>query len=184
MKILKTSIEGLYIFDNLPNFKDLRGKLFKPYSHIFFKENNYENINYEIKEVWFTYSKKDVIRGMHLQIGEFASEKIVSVVKGKILDVVIDLRKNSKTFNNIFEIILTGEDSKAIYIPKGCAHGYKVLEDDTITLYMSSEIHIPSDDVGFRWDSFGYNWEIYSPIISEKDKNLPTLKEFLENMKL
>jgi len=116
---------------------------------------------------------------MHLQIGEFACEKIVSVIKGKLQDVIIDLRKGSKTFRQVFELVISEQDNKAIYIPKGCAHGYRVLEDDTITMYMASDIHSQKDDVGIRWNSFGYDWKIENPILSEKDSLLPTLEEFL-----
>jgi len=177
MKIERTIIEGLFILKDLPSFKDLRGKLSKPYSYSFFAYE--KNLNTEIKEVWFTFSKKDVIRGMHLQIGEFACEKIVSVIKGKLQDVIIDLRKGSKTFRQVFELVISEQDNKAIYIPKGCAHGYRVLEDDTITMYMASDIHSQKDDVGIRWNSFGYDWKIENPILSEKDSLLPTLEEFL-----
>ena len=177
MKIEETSIEGLFILKDLPSFKDIRGKLFKPYSSSFFA--NEKNLNSEMKELWFTFSKRDVIRGMHLQIGEFACEKIVSVIKGKLQDVIIDLRKDSKTFRQVFELVIEEQDNKAIYIPKGCAHGYRVLEDDTITMYMATDIHSQKDDVGIRWNSFGYDWKIENPILSEKDSLLPTLEEFL-----
>ncbi|HOK17086.1 MAG TPA: dTDP-4-dehydrorhamnose 3,5-epimerase family protein [Defluviitoga tunisiensis] len=177
MKIEETSIEGLFILKDLPSFKDIRGKLFKPYSSSFFA--NEKNLNSEMKELWFTFSKRDVIRGMHLQIGEFACEKIVSVIKGKLQDVIIDLRKDSKTFRQVFELVIEEQDNKAIYIPKGCAHGYKVLEDDTITMYIATDVHSQKDDVGIRWNSFEYDWKIEYPIISEKDSLLPTLEEFL-----
>ncbi|NLH00271.1 MAG: dTDP-4-keto-6-deoxy-D-glucose epimerase, partial [Chloroflexi bacterium] len=177
MKIEETTIEGLLILKDLPTFKDSRGKLFKPYSSSFFTDE--KNLNIGIKEVWFTFSKRDVIRGMHLQIGEFACEKIVSVIKGKLQDVILDLRKGSKTFRKVFELAIGEEDSKAIYIPKGCAHGYRVLEDDTITMYMATDIHSQKDDVGIRWNSFGYDWKIENPILSEKDLLLPTLEDFL-----
>ena len=177
MKIEETSIEGLFILKDLPSFKDIRGKLFKPYSSSFFA--NEKNLNSEMKELWFTFSKRDVIRGMHLQIGESACEKIVTVIKGKLQDVIIDLRKDSKTFRQVFELVIEEQDNKAIYIPKGCAHGYKVLEDDTITMYIATDVHSQKDDVGIRWNSFEYDWKIEYPIISEKDSLLPTLEEFL-----
>ncbi|HHX66868.1 MAG TPA: dTDP-4-keto-6-deoxy-D-glucose epimerase [Gallicola sp.] len=166
-----TDIEGLLILDGF-RFNDLRGSLIKPYSKSFFK--GYENkINLDIKETWFTKSHKNVIRGMHLQVGEFACEKIVSVIQGKLLDVILDIRKTSKTYGKVFEIELNEDEPKAIYIPVGCAHGYKVLEDNTMTMYMATEINVPKCDVGIRWNSFNYDWKIEKPIISEKDLNLP-----------
>jgi dTDP-4-dehydrorhamnose 3,5-epimerase/CDP-3, 6-dideoxy-D-glycero-D-glycero-4-hexulose-5-epimerase len=169
--IQNTDIEGLLILDGF-RFNDLRGSLIKPYSKSFFK--GYENeINLDIKETWFTKSHKNVIRGMHLQVGEFACEKIISVIQGKLLDVILDIRKTSKTYGKVFEIELNEYEPKSIYIPVGCAHGYKVLEDNTMTMYMATEINVPKCDVGIRWNSFNYDWKIEKPIISEKDLNLP-----------
>jgi len=102
-----THIEGLLVFDGF-NFTDLRGSLIKPYSKSFFKDFN-NDINLDFKEVWFTKSKKNVIRGMHLQVGEYACEKIVSVIQGKVLDVILDIRKNSKTFGKVFDIELSDD---------------------------------------------------------------------------
>jgi len=171
-----THIEGLLVFDGF-NFTDLRGSLIKPYSKSFFKDFN-NDINLDFKEVWFTKSKKNVIRGMHLQVGEYACEKIVSVIQGKVLDVILDIRKNSKTFGKVFDIELSDDNNKAIYIPIGCAHGYKVLDDNTITMYMATEINMPKFDVGIKWNSFGYDWNIENPIISDKDSNLPSFDSF------
>lgn len=170
MRITKTDIQGLLVIEGL-TFHDNRGKLFKPFTTNFFEDQKDVNLNF--KETWFTVSKKDVVRAMHLQIGEFACEKLVSVVNGHIKDVILDIREDSETYGKWFEIELTGEDSTALYIPKGCAHGYRVLEDNSITLYMATETNVPKDDLGIKWDSFGYDWEIEDPILSEKDKNLP-----------
>lgn len=170
--IQNTDIEGLFVFDGF-KLSDLRGSLIKPFSNIFFKDFKGE-VHLDFKEIWFTKSKKDVIRGMHLQIGEFACEKIVSVIQGKVLDVILDIRKTSSTYGNVFEIELNDENQKAVYIPIGCAHGYKVLENNTITMYMATEINMPKFDVGIKWNSFGYDWNLENPIISEKDINLPS----------
>jgi dTDP-4-dehydrorhamnose 3,5-epimerase/CDP-3, 6-dideoxy-D-glycero-D-glycero-4-hexulose-5-epimerase len=169
-RIKKTTIEGLYLIEGF-SFSDLRGTLIKPFSMSFFEDDFDEDLNF--KEVWFTKSNKDVIRAMHLQVGEFACEKLVSVINGAVLDVVLDIRKNSPTYGKWYEIELNDKNNYALYIPKGCAHGYKVLIDNSVTLYMGTEINIPKDDVGIRWDSFGYNWNIENPILSEKDLNLP-----------
>jgi len=166
-----TDIEGLYVIDGFI-FNDLRGSLIKPYSISFFQEFD-KDLELNFKEIWFTKSHKNVIRGMHLQVGEFSCEKLVSVIQGKVLDIVLDIRKESSTYGKVFEIELSDKNSKAIYIPKGCAHGYKVIEDNTMTLYMATEINVPKCDVGIRWNSFGYNWDIKNPIISDKDSNLP-----------
>lgn len=169
--IEKTFIEGLYIVHGL-NFPDERGALIKPFSKLFF--GGISDINLDFKETWFTKSHQHVIRAMHLQVGDFACEKLVSVIQGSILDVVLDIRRNSPTYGNVFDIELNDNDPIGLYIPKGCAHGYKVLKDNSITMYMATAVNSPKDDVGIRWDSFGYNWNIEKPILSERDKNLPT----------
>lgn len=175
MGVTATNISGLYIIDGL-KFNDHRGCLIKPFSDCFFYEVHGININF--KETWFTKSHIDVIRGMHLQAGEFACEKIVSVIHGSVLDVILDLRKNSVTFGQWFDIELNDEKSISLYIPKGCAHGYKVLKDNTITMYMATEVNVPKDDIGIKWDSFGYYWNIDRPLLSPKDKGLPLFGEY------
>ncbi len=170
MRIEQTKIEGLLLIKG-GQFTDLRGQLIKPYSKSFFDETS--DLNLDFKETWFTKSHKDVIRAMHLQVGEFACEKMVSVIQGAVLDVVLDIRKTSTTYGQYFEIELNEEEPNALYIPKGCAHGYKVLRENSLTMYMATEINMPKDDVGIRWNSFGYDWKIENPIISNKDLELP-----------
>tara|TARA_B100001059_G_C17631998_1_gene474911 strand:+ start:110 stop:637 length:528 start_codon:yes stop_codon:yes gene_type:complete len=171
MRIKKTKIDGLFLIEGL-HFFDERGQLLKPFSESF-KENSPHLINTTFKEVWFTKSHKNVIRAMHLQTGVLACEKLVSVINGGVLDVILDVRKESKTFGEYLSFELNDTKSKSLYIPKGCAHGYKVLKNNTITMYMATEIHDPKNDTGIKWDSFGFNWDIDNPIISERDKILP-----------
>jgi dTDP-4-dehydrorhamnose 3,5-epimerase/CDP-3, 6-dideoxy-D-glycero-D-glycero-4-hexulose-5-epimerase len=174
MKIKTTKINGLYIIDGL-KFNDLRGDLIKPFSESFIKNTTFP-INTEFKEVWFTKSHKNVVRAMHLQVGDHSCEKLVSVINGAVLDVILDVRQESETYGQIFEMELNDKNAISLYVPKGCAHGYKVLTNNSITMYMATEINVPKDDVGIRWDSFGYDWKINMPILSERDKNLPTFK--------
>lgn len=175
MRATETNIEGLYVIQGL-KFPDLRGHLFKPFSANFFDALS-EDCNLNFKETWFTKSHRNVVRAMHLQVGEFACEKLVAVVSGAIQDVVLDIRKNSPTFGQWFDIKLSEENPQALYIPIGCAHGYRVLEDNSITLYMATQLHVEKDDVGIRWNSFGYEWGVENPILSEKDKILPLFGE-------
>lgn len=175
MKISETYIPGLLLMETF-KFNDLRGSLIKPFSLSFWVNQN--NVNLTFKETWFTISQKNVIRAMHLQVGEYACEKLVSVIQGAVIDVVLDIRKDSPTYGSFFEVELNDKNPKAIYIPQGCAHGYKVLADNTITMYMATEINVPKDDVGIKWDSFGYDWKTSNPIISQKDQDLPPFKLF------
>jgi len=169
-RIEKTIIEGLYLIEGL-NCPDHRGSLIKPFSELFFE--GISEINLDFKETYFTKSHKNVIRAMHLQVGDFACEKLVTVIQGSILDVVLDIRSDSPTYGNYFDIELNDNIPVGLYIPKGCAHGYKVLKDNSITMYMATAVNSPKDDVGIRWNSFGYDWNIENPILSERDKNLP-----------
>ena len=168
MKVSETNIEGLYIIDGL-KFDDQRGSLIKPYVKKYLSEFNLE---LDFHETWFTKSQKNVIRAMHLQVGEMACEKFVSVINGCVIDVVLDLRNNSSTYGKYFEIRLSANDPLSLYIPKGCAHGYRVMEDQTITLYKATKYHSAIHDQGIKWNSFGYDWGIENPIMSDRDKNL------------
>lgn len=172
MKIIETNINGLYVIEINP-FNDIRGQLFKPFTSSFYLNNIGNDININIKEVWFTKSKMNVIRAMHLQTGEFACEKIVSIIQGKVHDVILDIRKDSTTYGNIFDIELSEQSPKSLYIPIGCAHGYRVTSNESIVMYMATQEHSAKDDVGIRYDSFGFEWGIENPIISERDANLP-----------
>jgi dTDP-4-dehydrorhamnose 3,5-epimerase len=172
--ITKTNIKDLLIIDIL-KFSDERGCLIKPFSKTFFNDFT-DLINTDFKETWFTKSHKDVIRAMHLQVGPLACEKLVSVVNGAVLDVILDLRIGSSSYGEVFEIELNENNKKALYVPAGCAHGYKVLKDNTITMYMATQVHDAENDVGICWNSFGYDWKVDSPILAQKDLELPEFK--------
>ena len=172
MNVSKTNIDGLFVIDINP-FYDQRGQLFKPFISSFYLNDVCNGVSINIKEVWFTKSKFNVVRAMHLQTGEFACEKIVAIIQGKVHDVILDMREESATYGNIFDIELSENLPQTLFIPIGCAHGYRVLSDDAIIMYMATQEHSPKDDTGIKYDSFGFDWGIENPIISEKDKNLP-----------
>lgn len=174
-RIKQTFINGLLIIDTL-SFKDERGELIKPFSQLFFDSKEQKPV---FKETWFTISHKNVIRAMHMQVGPKRCDKLVSVLQGSVLDVVIDLRKGSRTFNQTFSITLDSNSHLALYIPEDCAHGYKVLTDNTITMYMATETHDAQNDVGIKWDSIGFDWEVDNPIVSLRDQELPDLKDYI-----
>lgn len=176
MNIIETNIKGAFIIEN-NFFCDDRGKFLKLYNNEIFEKFN---LNTEFKESYFSISNKDVIRGMHFQIPPFEHEKLVSVISGKILDVIIDLRKDSKTYGKYFEILLSSENTKSIYIPKGVAHGFKSLEDNTIVLYSVTSVYNKECDYGIKYDSFNFNWNVKDPILSNRDKNFEILEKFLE----
>jgi dTDP-4-dehydrorhamnose 3,5-epimerase/CDP-3, 6-dideoxy-D-glycero-D-glycero-4-hexulose-5-epimerase len=177
MNIEATVLEGVFIINNF-NASDERGLFVKFYNNNFFKENN---LDFEIRESYYSVSKKNVIRGMHFQLPPHDHEKLVYVVKGSIIDVVVDLRKESKTYKQHISVELSDDNKKSIYISKGLAHGFKSLENDTITVYNVATEYCAGADNGINYDSFGFDWELNKPILSERDIALVTLNEFCEN---
>lgn len=176
MEILETKLEGVYIIKNRI-FQDQRGKFIKTYHKDDFKKLG---LCTDFQESYFSVSNKDVIRGMHFQIPPFEHEKLVYVAKGKVLDVIVDLRKNSKTKGQYIEVELSEENGYSIYIPKGLAHGFKSLEDNTIMIYNVATVYNQDCDYGIKYDSFGFDWKCENPILSQRDKKFETLEEFLE----
>jgi dTDP-4-dehydrorhamnose 3,5-epimerase/CDP-3, 6-dideoxy-D-glycero-D-glycero-4-hexulose-5-epimerase len=104
--------------------------------------------------------------------------KLVYVISGKIHDVCLDLRHDSKTFGNSFDYILSGDDSNYLYIPKGIAHGFASLEDNTVVHYAQTSCYSEKHDSGIRYDSFGFSWNICNPIVSDRDKSFPGFADF------
>ena len=168
--IIKTSIKDLLIVQN-KKFEDTRGH---------FKELIRENvIKKKFPFMVMSYSKKNVVRGLHLQLRK-QQGKYLSVIKGKIFDVVIDLRKDSSTFGKIFTTILSEKNSKSIYIPPGFAHGFCTLEKDNLVFYGCTNYRSKKNEVGILWNdkSLKIKWPTTKPILSKKDKNNITFEKF------
>jgi len=174
MKIVETEFKGLYLIKT-HFIKDERGIFNKVYNLDLYKNFN---LNTNFEEFFYSESQKDVIRGMHFQIPPYAHEKLIFVVKGCITDVVLDIRKNSKSFGKFFEITMDSNEGIALYISKGYAHGFKSLTNDTIICYLTTRVYNSNYDAGIKFDSFGYDWNIKEPIISEKDRNLVSFDRF------
>ena len=172
MKISKTKFKGVLIFESR-SFKDNRG---------YFRELTHQKfINKKLIFTVVSKSKKNVLRGLHMQT-KFQQGKYVSVVKGKILDVVVDCRKNSKTFGKYFSIELSQKNSKSIYIPPGFIHGFLGKEKENIVVYSCTNYRNKDSEIGILWNDKKLNidWKIKKPIISKKDtKNIP-----FENLKI
>ena len=172
MKIAKTSFKDLIIIKN-KSYKDKRG---------YFKELLRENeIRKKFPFLVMSYSKKNVIRGLHLQQRK-SQGKFVTVIKGKIYDVVIDLRKKSKTFGKKYSIILSDKNCKSIYVPEGFAHGFCALDKDNYVVYSCTNYRDKQSEIGIKFDDkkLNINWPTKSPILSKKDRENPSLIKFLE----
>lgn len=159
----------------LPKFSDDRGAFVKTYQNSIILENG---INFQVQESYFSISKKDVIRGMHFQTPPHDHQKIVFCPSGKILDVLLDLRKSSPTYGKYFAQELSAENHLALYIPKGFAHGFKALTENAMTYYLVSSEHNSASDTGIRYDSFGMQWDNDNPIISYRDSQFDTFDNY------
>lgn len=174
MKISETKIKDLYIIDtNI--FKDDRGW----FSEIFV-ESKFENTIGKIRFVQenHSYSKeKNTLRGLHFQNHPKAQSKLVRCTKGKILDVAVDLRKDSETYLKYFSVILSEENKKQLFIPKGFAHGFLTLEDNSEVQYKVDEYYFKEFDRSIRYDDsrIGVSWNTDNPITSKKDADAPQL---------
>ena len=117
-------------------------------------------------------SRKNVLRGLHLQLPPHAQAKLIRVIKGSILDVAVDLRKNSGTFGQHFKHVLSGENKKQLYIPEGFAHGFLTLEDDTLINYKCSNYYHADSESSILWNDpdLKIDWGIQNPILAEKDR--------------
>lgn len=174
MHIEQTLISGVQIIHQF-RAEDERGSFVKTFHETTFRDNG---ILFELKESFYSISKKDVIRGMHFQHPPHDHAKIVFCMGGAILDVVVDIRKGSETFGRYVEIELSMSNNKAIYIPSGMAHGFKALTDDAITYYLVSSQNQKGADDGILYNSFGYDWKCEKPIISQRDTTFKTFDEF------
>ncbi|AEF85343.1 dTDP-4-dehydrorhamnose 3,5-epimerase [Treponema primitia ZAS-2] len=169
-----TSLPGLYILTN-QIFYDSRGSFKKVFTETDFKSLSLES---NFSELYYSINKKDVIRGMHFQVPPMDHVKMIYVITGKIVDVCLDLRQTSKTFGEYFSYTLSGNDADYLYIPKGIAHGFASLENNTIVHYAQTTCYSKEHDFGIKYDSFGFNWNIQDPIISDRDKVFSNFKDF------
>jgi len=175
MKISKTFIKDLLVVE--PQlFKDDRG--------FFYESYNKKKLNKNIKIVFVqdneSKSNRGVIRGLHFQKPPHAQTKLVRCVSGEILDIVVDLRKNSKTYGKSFSIELSSENNKQLFVPKGFAHGFQVLSETAIVNYKVDEYYNPDSDSGLIWNDkdLSINWSIdVKPILSVKDLKLMSFRE-------
>jgi dTDP-4-dehydrorhamnose 3,5-epimerase len=177
MKIIKTSISGLEIIEPKVFF-DSRGYFFEPYNKEIF-DKNFGTTNFVQDNE--SKSSKGVLRGFHFQKPPFDQAKLVRCVEGKVLDVALDLRKQSKTYGKYEKVILSSENKKQFFIPKGFAHAFLVLSETAVFSYKVDNIYAPESDCGVIWNdqSLLIDWGLHESelIISEKDKNLSFLSE-------
>jgi len=176
MKFINTKIEGVHVIEPTP-FKDHRGM----FARVFCK-NELREIGHDKEIVNINHSatsKKGSIRGMHFQYPPKAEIKIFKCIKGSILDIAIDLRKNSPTFLQYHGEVLSAENMKMLYVPEGFAHGFQSLEDDIEIIYSTTEFYSPENESGVRFNDpkIGIKFPLEVTDISEKDKNQKLLSD-------
>lgn len=172
MKFINTDLESVIIIE--PDvYEDNRGLFFESYNENVFKKNN---INVKFVQDNYSLSRKGTIRGLHYQIAPKAQGKLIRVVKGSVYDVVVDLRKDSKTYGKWQSVSLSDKNKKNLYVPPGFAHGFLALEDETVVLYKCTEFYSKEKERGIIWcdETLNISWpEMDEFYISEKDKNNP-----------
>ena len=176
MKITKTNIDGLIILE--PEiFKDDRGSFFESWNVKKFHEIGIEDHFVQDNQ---SNSSKGILRGLHFQNSPYAQAKLVRVIRGSVLDVAVDLRSNSSTYGKHYSIVLSDKILKSCYIPKGFAHGFVALEDNTIFSYKCSDMYNKESEGCLLWNDqdLGIDWDIDNPIISQKDMQGLYFKDF------
>ena len=169
MKIINTPLDGLLVF--APEiYEDDRGYFFESWNKKIFKEFG---LNYDFNQDNQSLSKYGVLRGLHFQNPPYAQGKLVRVVKGKVLDVVVDIRKNSSTYGSHYKIELSETNKLIFWIPPGFAHGFITLENDTIFSYKCTSVYNKKSEQALLWsdETLNIDWQIKKPIVSQKDQN-------------
>lgn len=170
-------IDGLFSFENRV-FSDDRGEFFEAFNQIEFEKIFGKKINFVQDNI--SQSKKGVLRGLHFQNPPFAQAKLVRVIRGSVLDVAVDLRKDSPTYGQHQKIILSGNNYVNFFIPRGFAHGFVTLEEGTIFTYKCDNSYNRESEESLIWNDkdLGINWEINQPLLSPKDEVAGSFSEF------
>jgi dTDP-4-dehydrorhamnose 3,5-epimerase len=174
-QVLETTLPGVRVLQ--PRlFEDVRGRFVKTYQADAFQA---AGIDFVPHQEFYSVSTRGVLRGMHFQVPPAAHQKLVYCSRGRVLDVVLDLRKGSPGFGHAYSRELTAETAELLFIPKGLAHGFLALEDDSTMVYQMDTVYTPECDAGILWNSFGFDWPVAKPILSERDKAFPGFTSFV-----
>ncbi len=172
MELVPTELPGLKII-RPKIFQDARGTFVKAFHRDIFHQLG---LDFEPREEFFSTSAKGVLRGMHFQLPPAAHAKLVYCIAGRVLDVVLDLRKDSPMFGRSVARELNATSREMFFIPVGFAHGFLALEDNATMVYQTSTVHSPAHDAGIVWNSFGFDWPVKNPLMSDRDQKFPALR--------
>lgn len=177
MEVIKTTIPDLYIVK--PNvFEDHRGYFFESYNKENFLRNGIDQNFVQDNE---SKSAKGVLRGLHFQKPPFAQGKLVRVMRGSVLDVAVDIRKNSPTYGQWASVELTQDNKWMYWVPPGFAHGFVTLEDSTVFFYKCTNVYNKESEGSILWNDpdLKIDWQMENPILSDKDQTSPLFKDFV-----
>lgn len=184
MKFSNCDLKGLVIIEPTV-FEDSRGYFFEAYNRSLFETNGIATQFVQDNQSCSSYG---VIRGLHYQLNPSAQAKLVRVLEGRILDVAVDIRKGSPTYGQHFDIELSAQNKRQLYIPEGFAHGFSVLSETAIVLYKCNAFYNKAAEGGIRFDDaqLGINWQVdpSAAVVSDKDLVLPSFSEALNNFEL
>ena len=178
MEVKKTKINGVFLIKPQV-FKDNRGHFFESFNSKKFNEAT--GLDVQFVQDNQSLSSKNVLRGLHFQHPPFAQAKLVSVIKGEVLDVVVDIRKESDTYGEYIAENLNEENHHQLFIPEGMAHGFLTLKDDTIFSYKCSNYYDKGSEDGIIWNdsNLKIDWKIKNPLVSEKDQLAQNFASFV-----
>jgi dTDP-4-dehydrorhamnose 3,5-epimerase/CDP-3, 6-dideoxy-D-glycero-D-glycero-4-hexulose-5-epimerase len=177
MKIIDEPLPGVRLLEPFVH-RDPRGEFVKT-----FREDQLADVGIQmtIREEFFSTSAKNVLRGMHFQLPPHAHQKLVYCSRGRILDVILDLRRKSDTYGRAAGVELSEENRLMLHIPVGFAHGFLSLTDGACVIYKTDSVHAPSHDAGIFWNSFGFQWPLErdtAPVLSDRDARHPAFGQF------
>jgi len=176
MKIEETYLKNAFVITPTV-YTDDRGYFLESYH----KKTLKDAVDIEFIQDNESLSQKGVLRGMHFQNPPYAQAKLVRVIRGSVLDVILDLRTDSATYGKHFSLVLSSENKKQLFVPKGFAHGFLTLEDDTIFSYKCSSYYHKASEVSLAWNdnSLAIDWGVENPNLSEKDQNAQNFTNFI-----
>lgn len=177
MEFINVEIEGLIIIE--PNvFEDERGYFYESYNKAEFDKNGIKTIFIQDNE---SLSQINVLRGLHFQNAPFSQAKLIRVIQGSVLDVAVDLRRQSKTYGQHYATELSASNKRMFYIPEGFAHGFLTLEDNTIFSYKCNNFYNKDSEDSILWndEDLNINWGIETPILSDKDKKAKNFNQYI-----
>jgi dTDP-4-dehydrorhamnose 3,5-epimerase len=180
VEVILTEIQGLLLFK--PKiYKDIRGSFYETWRCNKYKE---AGISEDFQQDSISISAKNVLRGLHLQLGESEQGQLLTVINGNVFDVCVDIRKNSHTFGQYICFDLNSDDPCQIYMPPGIAHGFCVLSEQAILHYKCTQYYSPTNEAGIIWNdpNLAIQWPIDTPIILEKDQQNLTFEEIVKKL--